>query len=67
MKLSRNVFSEARFLYLDERKKQTRKTNNLKEDSHEKNCSETKRTMAQTERFRVKVLMCICARENSSN
>ena len=61
-----NVCSEARFLYLHERKGQTWLSNNLNEKSHERNCPEMKRSMVHTGRFYIKLFMSICTRKNSS-
>ena len=56
---TRNVFQEARFLYLGESKKHVATSNNPNRESYEKNCSET-RSEAETGRFYVKLLMFIC-------
>ena len=40
--------------------------NNPNGDSHEKNCSETRRSMVETRNFYIKLFMSICTRENSS-
>ena len=64
---TRSVFSEGRYLYLDERKKQTWKPLTTQTGRAMENFSETRRRIVETRRFHIKLFMSICTTENSSH
>ena len=66
--LTRNVFFRSKILISELKEKTDLATSNQKKwEEQEKNCSETRRSMVETERFCIKLFMSIRTRENSSH